>query len=463
MPGIRICLPCRWGLLPDPKPLNLKSLGARGQASGDNRGALLLYRVLAAAALAAYAPYALLRSVAGGRRLGDLRGRFGFSKIPDLDGGIWIHAVSVGEIGVARNLLAALSRARPGMRAGVSVTTAAGRELAGRVFAAEAPVFAFPFDLVRPVERALLRARPGLVLLTETEIWPLFLERAARRGIPVALVNGRLSERSFRRYALARGFMRETLGRLSLMAMQSPEDARRALELGAPADRVHVTGNLKYDLPEPPPFPDARRLTEAAAGRAIIASGSTAEGEEEVVLDAWRGLAARPLLLLAPRRPERFETVARMCVARGLRVTRRSSPASAGTPAPDVYLLDSIGELAAAYRHALVAFVGGSLVPRGGQNPIEAWAAGAPVLAGPHMENFRDIAAAGQARGILERVTGTAALTRALAAALADPETARAQGGEAARFVAESRGAAERTAAAVLALLPAAAARGAAS
>ena len=113
MPGIRICLPCRWGLLPDPKPLNLKSLGARGQACGDNRGALLLYRALAAAALAAYSPYALLRSVAGGRRLGDLRGRFGFSKVPDLDGGIWVHAVSVGEIGVARNLLAALSRAHP--------------------------------------------------------------------------------------------------------------------------------------------------------------------------------------------------------------------------------------------------------------------------------------------------------------------------------------------------------------
>ena len=463
MPGIRTSPPGRWGLFQGPKPLNLKSLGASGQANGDNRAALLLYRALAAAALAAYAPFALLRSLAGGRRLGDLRGRLGFSAVPDLSGGIWIHAVSVGEIGVARNLLAALRRVRPDGRAGVSVTTAAGRELAERAFAADASVFALPFDLVRPVERALDAARPGIVLLTETEIWPLFLERAQRRGIPVALVNGRLSERSFRRYALARGFMRETLGRLSLLAMQSAEDARRAVELGAPAERVIVTGNLKYDLPEPRPFPDAARLRAAAAGREIVAAGSTAEGEDELVLEAWSRLEPRPLLLLAPRRPERFETVGRMCVARSLGVTRRSSPVSTGNPAPDVYLLDSIGELASAYRESLVAFVGGSLVPHGGQNPIEAWAAGAPARAGPHMETFRDVAAAGQARGILERVADAAGLTRAFAAALAAPAVTRDRGAEAARFVAESRGAADRTAAAVLALLAAPAARGAAS
>jgi 3-deoxy-D-manno-octulosonic-acid transferase len=424
---------------------------------------LLLYRALAAATLAAYAPYALLRSVAGGRRLGDLRGRLGLSPWPDLEGGIWIHAVSVGEIGVARNLLAALSRARPAARAGVSVTTAAGRELAERTFAGALPVFAFPFDLARPVERALSAVRPGLVLLTETEIWPLFLERAARRGIPVALVNGRLSERSFRRYKLAGGFLRKTLGRLSLLAMQSQDDARRALELGAPADRVRVTGNLKYDLAEPPPFRDAARLSEAAAGRAIVAAGSTAEGEEKLVLDAWSALDPRPLLLLAPRRPERFDSVARLCESRGLRVVRRSSAPSAAGSQPDVYLLDSIGELASAYRESRIAFVGGSLVGRGGQNPIEAWAAGAPALAGPHLENFRDVARAGQARGILERVADAPALSRSLAAALAAPEGTRSRGAEAARFVEENRGAAERTAEAVLALAKGPALRGAAS
>jgi len=428
---------------------------------------LLLYRALAAATLAAYAPYALLRSLGGGRRLGDVRGRLGLSGWPRLDGGIWIHAVSVGELGVARNLAEALSRARPQERFGVSVTTAAGRELADRTLASRGPVFAFPFDLAGPVEGALDTVRPGLVLLTETEIWPLFLERAARRRIPVALVNGRISERSLRRYRFVRGFMQRTLGRLALLAMQSPEDARRVLALGAPAERVMVTGNLKYDLSEPSLFADAARLRQAAAGRPVVAAGSVAEDEEALVLDAWLSLPApRPLLLVAPRRPERFDAVVRLCIARGLGVLRRSHPASRipDPPSPpDVYLLDSIGELASAYREAAVAFVGGSLVPHGGQNPIEAWTAGIPVVAGPHMENFRDIAAAGEARGLLERVADPPGLTAALSAALAAPERTRARGAEAALFVAGNRGAADRTAAAVLALLSPAARRGTAS
>ncbi len=371
--------------------------------------------------------------------------------------------MSVGEVGVARNLLAAIRRLRPEGRFGVSTTTAAGRELAERTVFPDASVFAFPFDLAGPVGRALDQGRPGLVLLTETEIWPLFLERAQRRGIPVALVNGRISERSLRRYRLARAFMRETLSRISLFAMQSAEDAGRVVELGAPAGRVRVTGNLKYDLPEPAPFPDAARLRGAAAGRPIVAAGSTAEGEDALVLDAWSALAPpRPLLLLAPRRPERFDEAARRCASRGLGVLRRSDAASpAGVS--DVYILDSIGELASAYREAAVAFVGGSLVARGGQNPIEAWAAGTTVVAGPHMENFREVAAAGQRRGLLVRVPDAAGLSVALAAALADPEATRRRGEQASAFVAENRGAAERTASAALALLPDGAVAGAAS
>ncbi len=423
---------------------------------------MLLYRALFAAGLIAYAPYALLRSVAGRRRLGDVRGRLGRGSYPDLAGGIWLHAVSVGEIGVARNLIAALSRAQPACRIGVSVTTAAGRELALRALPRETSPFAFPFDLQGPIERALAATRPGLILLTETEIWPLFLDRAARRGIPVALVNGRLSERSFRRYCLVRGFLAGVLERISLFAMQSEEDARRARELGAPAGRVRVTGNIKYDLPAAPPFPDAARLRAAAAGRPILVAGSTSDDEEPMVLDACVRLDPRPLLVLAPRRPERFDTVAHLCESRGLRVLRRSHPGSGiadPAPASDVYLLDSIGELASIYGEAALAFVGGSLVARGGQNPIEAWAAGVPVLAGPHMENFRDVAAAGEERGILERAADVPALSGAIAAALAAPARTRARGEGAGRFVAESRGAADRTAEAVLALLPAGAAR----
>ncbi len=416
---------------------------------------MLFYRVLAALALAAYAPYALLRSLTGRHRMGDIRGRMGRSAYPDLEGGIWIHAVSVGEIGVARNLLRALRKARPGCRIGLSVTTAAGRELAERTLSGEASIFAYPFDLAGPVERALDATRPSLVLLTETEIWPLFLERAAGRGVPVALVNGRISERSFRGYLRVRPFLRKSLGRISLFAMQSAEDARRVTELGAPESRVLVGGNVKYDLPSPAPFSDATRLGAAAAGRPIVVAGSTGEGEEALVLDAWQRLAPRPLLVLAPRRPERFDEVARLCESRGFTIERRSTPASRLPPpasSPDIYLLDSIGELASIYGHAALAFIGGSLVARGGQNPIEAWAAGAPAVAGPHMENFRDVAAAGQERGILARVDDAAGLSQELAAALAAPEETRRRAADAARFVQENRGAADRTAAAVLAL-----------
>jgi 3-deoxy-D-manno-octulosonic-acid transferase len=421
---------------------------------------LRLYRALSALALAAYAPFAILRSLTGGRRLGDLRGRLGLRPYPRLDGGVWIHAVSVGEIGVARNLLRALRRRLPDPAAcpvGISVTTAAGRELAARTLSAEAAIFSFPFELAGAVERSLEQTRPSLVVLIETEIWPLFLDRAAARSIPVALVNGRISSRSFARYRRIRGFLSRSLSRIALFAMQSREDADRIEALGAAGERVRDLGNLKYDLPEPAAFPDADRLRRAASGRAVLVAGSTGEGEEELVLDAWTGLVPRPLLVLAPRRPERFDSVARLCASRGLTVLRRSSLASPQSPIAspiDVYLLDSIGELASAYRGAALAFVGGSLVPTGGQNPIEAWAAGVPAIAGPHMENFREIAAFGESLGILERARDAADLGRRLAAALASPADTARRGAEAARFVAENRGAADRAAGALLALVP---------
>ncbi|MEX0880270.1 MAG: 3-deoxy-D-manno-octulosonic acid transferase [Thermoanaerobaculia bacterium] len=415
---------------------------------------MLAYRALFALTLAGYAPWALARSLLGRRRMGDIRGRLGKSPYPDLAGGVWIHAVSVGEVGVARHLLRALRNRLPDGRFGVSATTEAGRALAESTLASQASVFAFPFDLAGPVERALNGVRPGLILLIETEIWPLFLERAGSRGIPVALTNGRISERSFRRYRLARRWLAPTLSRIALFAMQSQEDARRIEALGAPPERVRVTGNLKYDLEPPAPFPDAERLREAAAGRPVLVAGSTGEGEEALVLDAWSRLPRRPLLVLAPRRPERFDGVAELVESRGLRLSRRSAPDSR-TPTPDVFLLDSIGELGSVYREAAVAFIGGSLVPSGGQNPIEAWAAGVPVIAGPHMENFRDVAARGEDLGLLSRVPDAAALAPAIAAALDAPEETARRGQEAARFVAASRGAAETTAGAALALAPA--------
>jgi 3-deoxy-D-manno-octulosonic-acid transferase len=218
---------------------------------------MLFYRILATGALLAYSPVALVKAVTGRRRPGDIRGRLGLSLYPDLDGGIWIHAVSVGEVAVAVALLAPLRKLAPDRRFGLSVTTEAGRELARRVAPTGVDVFAFPFDLAAPVERALRRVRPGLVLLTETELWPLFLTRAAERSIPVALVNGRISQRSFPRYRLLRRWFAPALDRVALFVMQSREDAERIEALGVPQSKIRMNGNIKYDLPPAPPFPDA--------------------------------------------------------------------------------------------------------------------------------------------------------------------------------------------------------------
>jgi 3-deoxy-D-manno-octulosonic-acid transferase len=445
----------RWGLLFVHKPFDCKGgKGAEDSRRGDNLPILRLYRLLATLALAGYAPIALLQSLIGRRRLGDIRGRLGKGPYPDLSGGIWVHAVSVGEVSVARNLLAAIARRAPETPIGLSATTAAGREFAQRLLRGRTPVFAFPFDLAGPVEAALCSVRPGLVLLTETEIWPLFLERAAARQIPVALVNGRISTRSFARYRLARPFLEKVLRRIALFAMQSAQDAERIAALGASEDRIRVTGNIKYDLPAAPPFSDSRRLGELAAGRPVLVAASTGEGEEAIVLQAWRPLASRAFLALAPRRPERFEQVASEIERSGLTAVRRSLSVEGRRSTVDsVYLLDSIGELASLYREASLAFVGGTFVPTGGHNPIEAWAEGVPVITGPHMENFREIAECGEEEGFLTRVRDARELAPLLAAWLADPHASKASGERARRFVAGNRGAAEATADLVLPLL----------
>lgn len=420
---------------------------------------MFLYRLLSFAAIAAYAPYALLRSLFGKRKIGNLRGRLALEPYPDLAGGVWIHAVSVGEVGVARTLLAEIARRAPGRALGLSVTTAAGFEMAKKILPPDVALFAFPLDFARPVERALDGVRPGLVLLTETELWPLFLQRTARRGIPVALVNGRLSERSFPRYFLVRKTFSRVLERVSLFAMQTAEDARRIVSVGAPSERVQTTGNLKYDLPVPPAFADEARLRRAASGRPVLVAASTAEAEEALVLDAWESVPeeARPLLAIVPRRPERFEPVAALLASRGFQVIRRSRPDAAGEEPnpgrPAIYLLDSIGELASLYREASLAFVGGSLVPAGGHNPIEAWAAGTPTIVGPHTQNFREIVSEGERLGILDRVDDAAALGASIRSSLQDRE-ALARRGEAAReAVAAGRGAVSRTADLVLPFL----------
>jgi len=264
-------------------------------------------------------------------------------------------------------------------------------------------------------------------------------------------VNGRISERSYPRYRMLQRWFSSTLESVSLFVMQSDEDARRVESLGVPPSRIRMKGNLKYDVPPAAPFRDGQRLTAAAAGRPIVVAASTAEGEEDAVVDAWKRLSPRPLLAIAPRRPERFEEVAKKIEAAGfslLRATREDAGRC------DVYLLDTIGELASLYLHAKIAFVGGSLVPRGGHNPIEAWSAGVPVLVGPHVENFREIVEKGRSLGIVHRVADAEDLSSALSKRLADPAATAASGAAARKFVAGNRGSADATADEVLTLLP---------
>ena len=410
---------------------------------------MLLYRLAFGLGLGLYAPFAFLRQASGGKAVGDWRARMGLSPLPcpGIPGAVWTHGVSVGEVSAARSILRAIARCAPEIPRVLSSSTAAGLERAWKAPEADA-VLAFPVDLQRPVERALASIQPGLVLLTETEIWPLFLERCSRRGVPVALVNGRISDRSFRRYRAARALLRGALSRIALFAMQSERDAERIRSLGVGPDRVRVTGNVKFDIDAPRGGEVAVWLRARAGDRTILLAGSTHAGEEEALLEGWLAVEPRPLLVLAPRRPERFGAVLALAESRGLRAGRRTG----GTSETDVVVLDTVGELAAAYAAADLAFIGGTLAPIGGHNPIEAWAQGVPTLLGPRTENFRDIAQEGLDAGAAVLVTDARSLAQTAARLLADRPERERRAAAARGLVETNRGAAARTAELVLPL-----------
>jgi 3-deoxy-D-manno-octulosonic-acid transferase len=376
---------------------------------------------------------------------------------PGLDretrGCIWIHAVSVGEVVAARALVERLATTQPGRTVVVSTSTAAGGAVAAQGLPA-GRLFVAPFDFPWSVASVLGALQPSLLVLMETELWPNLIRAARRRGIPVAVVNGRISTRSFPRYRRVAPLLRHVLAQVDLFLMQSDVHADRIRALGAPPARVRVAGNLKYDaLPDPVP---PAGLAEQIGGGPLWVAGSTMAGEDELVLRAFVELRrAHPdlRLVLAPRRPERFAEVPALCAAAGLRCARRSALGDASWADGDVLLLDTVGELARVYALATVVFVGGSLVPTGGHNVLEAAVAGKAVVVGPHMENFQEIADGFRAAGALVQVDGAQALWPAIAALLADHGRRAAVGERARSLVVKNRGGLATTARALAELL----------
>ncbi|MGB6974186.1 MAG: 3-deoxy-D-manno-octulosonic acid transferase [Terracidiphilus sp.] len=373
---------------------------------------------------------------------------------------LWLHAVSVGEVLAVSRLVSELDRALPDYRVLISTTTRTGQQLARLRFGAER-VFFFPLDLPWAVRAYLRVLRPRMLILAETEFWPNLLTACFRQKIPVAVVNARISDRSWPRYGRLRWFWRPLLARLSCVQAQSPLDAERLRALGCRGERVAVSGNLKFDVRAAQRAGIAQTLRALAPTQRFIVAGSTLEGEETALLEAWPALQkAEPdlILVLAPRHPERFASVAELLRASGLQFTRRSEwPADlSDSLAPlrpgQIVLLDSIGELASVYSLAAVAFVGGSLFPTGGHNPLEPAQFGVPIVMGPHYANFRAIVDDLYAHHAL-RIAPREQLAQSLAGLLADSEGSRAMGERARKVFEQQSGATARSLRALQALL----------
>ncbi len=436
-----------------------------------------VYTAVLVAGIFLMAPVFLYRALRHRKYLGSLSERFGNVRLSPTElPTLWIHAVSVGEVLAAEPFVRAAAVDLPDWRIAVSTTTATGQQVARERFP-DLAVFYFPLDLPGPVARAFARVRPSALCLVETEIWPNVLAACRHRGIPVAVVNGRLSDNSYRRYHRVRGLLRGVLSDISLFLMQSPADADRMRSLGADASRVLVTGNLKYDVDREDleqRLAPRREGLERAFGlpdpRPLIVAGSTGPGEEALLLDALTEVRRNPLLsasrlLIAPRRPERFDEVATLVTSAGFRCVRRSvSPDGDAARSADVLVLDTIGELAATYADASLVFVGGSLVPRGGHNIIEPALYARPIIVGPHTENFRqivsDFRAAGAVRQLSMDETEPVNIGRVCAELLANRDESRRMGERAFQVLESNRGATVRTLGAIHGTLESARRRG---
>jgi 3-deoxy-D-manno-octulosonic-acid transferase len=426
----------------------------------------LLYDLVLLASACFLIPYYLFRGVRQGKVRRGIRERLGFYTATQLAAVcgkkvLWIHAVSVGETRAAVPLLQALKRTYPDHFLVISNVTETGHHIAEGLPEAELCLF-FPFDLSWVVKRVLRQVNPSAIVIVETEIWPNFIRHANLLNIPVILVNGRISDRSFPRYRLARRLVAPILDQISAFCMQTELDSRRIIEMGALPDRVLVSGNLKFDMQAE--VPDVRereilretfRLPEQTT---VWVAGSTHNGEDEIIAGIYRELVVSGeniFLILVPRHPDRCCAILEMLSGIALTATLRSSVESRERPmaSGDVLLVDSIGEMLKFYALADLIFVGGSLVPVGGHNVLEASLLEKPVLFGMHMHNFKEISRLLQAAGGGLQVSDRLALLSAVKTLLHDSDRRAVMGMAGYQLLQKNVGATERTLAVISGLV----------
>ena len=432
-----------------------------------------LYSLATLLTLLVLSPYFVYQALRHNKYVGSVKQRLGYLPVSlnlDGDDSIWVHAVSVGEVLAARSVITELRGRYPRLRLFLSTTTRAGQQLARRSVTNVDGVLYFPFDWAFSVRRTLDRVQPRLFIMIETEIWPNLLRECRRRGIRTVLVNGRISYRSFPRYRLVRPFFRRVLADIDRFCVQGDEASRRLVSLGADPSRITVTGSLKFDALEVIPTRGrgrerVLRFFRMSPNRPVLVAGSTLRGEEEAVVRAFNRLrtagpstvlggSSNALLVIAARHPERFAEVERLCRQEGLSTVRRTELPIDAEPRADAVILDTIGELAEVYQVATVVFVGGSLVRAGGHNILEPAVFGKPIVFGPHMENFAEIADAFLANDAAVQVRSDRELEAAVVGLMGDP-VRRARLGAAARALVDAnRGAKDKTLAAIAGLVP---------
>ena len=413
-------------------------------------------RLIYAAILLLASPYLLLHLAVRGWRqraywqhLGE---RFGRYRQPAVNPVIWLHAVSVGETRAAAPLIQALQAHYPDYRILLTHTTPTGRAASKQLFGESVWSVYLPYDYQFAVKRFVRHFKPALGMLMETEIWPNLILTCCRERVPLMLVNARMSLRSARRYRWLAAVTEQSLSSLSAIAAQTDADAERLRQLGG--RRISVMGNLKFDSAPPPAQVQLGEQWRAAfGGRPVWLAASTRAGEEVLVLDAWRKMQpGNALLIIVPRHPQRFAEVAKLLELAAIPYQRRSSGAAVAS-ATQVWLGDSMGELFAYYRAAQLALVGGSLLPLGGQNLIEAAAVGCPVILGPHMWNFTEVSRAAVASGAAIQIAAAEELAGVVSGLLGDPARRTAMSAAALEFSRAHRGATDRVMALVASFL----------